>query len=116
WHLPFRMDYLRPGFPGKFSRFLLLEPKIEQWSVIARDELIGVVSWQSSKTHADWLWLASSPETEGILLDSFLPVWMNLLGPKRSLRLNFPARKTNQSLETHWFKPTRTLIWMKHNP
>ena len=86
----------------------------EQWAVTAQDELIGVVSWQSSKTFADWIWIASSAETEGVLLDAFLPYWMNSPGPKRSLRLNFPKRMTNLSLEAHWFKPTRTLIWMKY--
>ena len=114
WHLPLRPEYLRPGIAGKVSRMLLLDPKISQWSVIDGNALIGVVSWQSSKTHADWLWIASSPETEGVLLDAFLPVWMQTPGHKRSLRLNFPARKTNLSLETHWFKPARTLIWMKY--
>lgn len=114
WHLPFRIEFLRPGLPGMFSRFMLLEPKIEQWAVIASNELIGVASWQSSKTHADWLWIASSPETEGVLLDALLPYWITLPGKKRSLRLDFPARKTNQSLESHWFKPDRTLIWMKY--
>jgi len=114
WHLPFRPEYLRGGILGNLSRLMLVEPKINQWSVMAGKELIGVVSLQSSKTVADWVWLASSPETEGVVLDVFLPFWMGLPGFKRSLRLNFPARKTNDSLETHWFKPTRTLIWMKY--
>jgi ribosomal protein S18 acetylase RimI-like enzyme len=114
WHLPLRPEYLRGGIAGKISRLMLLDPRIKQWSVMAGGELIGVVSWQSSQTQADWIWLASSPETEGVLLDTFLPHWMNRPGLKRSLRLNFPARKTNQSLETHWFKPARTLIWMKY--
>jgi ribosomal protein S18 acetylase RimI-like enzyme len=114
WHLPFRMEYLRGGLVGAISRTMLLNPKIFQWSIIAGEELIGVVSWQSSKTYADWLWIASSPETEGVLLDAFLPVWMASSGQKRPLRLNFPKRKTNLSLETHWFKPTRTLVWMKY--
>jgi ribosomal protein S18 acetylase RimI-like enzyme len=115
WHLPFRLEYLQGGLPGAFSRLLLLDPKISQWSVTAGKELIGVVSWQSSKTYADWLWLASSAETEGVLLDAFLPCWMKIPGHKRPLRLNFPKRKTNLSLETHWFKPMRTLIWMRYN-
>ena len=114
WHLPLRLEYLKGGVQGKISRLLLVEPKIQQWAVTARDELIGVVSWQSSKTFADWIWIASSAETEGVLLDAFLPYWMNSPGPKRSLRLNFPKRMTNLSLEAHWFKPTRTLIWMKY--
>jgi ribosomal protein S18 acetylase RimI-like enzyme len=114
WHLPLRPNYLRGGMHGAFSRLLLLEPKISQWSVIAGKVLIGVVSWQSSKTFADWIWIASSAETEGVLLDSFLPYWMKLPGYKRPLRLNFPKRKTNLSLESHWFKPTRTLIWMRY--
>ena len=114
WHLPLRPEYLRGGLPGTISRLLLVEPKIKQWAVTAGGELIGVVSWQSSKTHADWIWIASSAETEGVLLDAFLPHWLNSPGLKRSLRLNFPKRKTNLSLETHWFKPARTLIWMKY--
>jgi ribosomal protein S18 acetylase RimI-like enzyme len=114
WHLPLQPQYLRSGLIGKFSRMTLVEPRIKQWSVIARKELIGVVSWQSSKSHADWIWLATTPETESVLLDAFLPVWLTEPGRKRSLRLNFPARKTNQALEAHWFKPERTLIWMKY--
>lgn len=114
WHLPFRPEYLRGGIPGALSRLMLLDPKISQWSVTAGKELVGVVSWQSSKTFADWLWIASSAETEGVLLDAFLPYWMNLPGPKRPLRLDFPKRKTNHGLETHWFKSTRTLIWMRY--
>lgn len=114
WHLPIRPEYLRGGITGKFARLMLLDPQIQQWSVTAGDELIGVLSWQSSKTYADWIWIASSPETEGVLLDTFLPVWMSSPGRKRPLRLDFPFRKTNLSLETHWFKPARTLIWMKY--
>ena len=114
WHLPFRPEYLRGGLPGRLSRLFLLDPKIYQWSVMAGKDLIGVVSWQSSKTFADWLWIASSAETEGVLLDAFLPAWMKTPGQKRPLRLNFAKRKTNLSLETHWFKPSRTLIWMKY--
>ncbi len=114
WHLPLRPEYLRGGLAGIISRLMLVDPRIEQWSVTASRELIGVVSWQSSKTYADWLWIASSPETEGVLLDTFLPFWMNRPGIKRPLRLDFPFRKTNLSLETHWFKPARTLIWMRY--
>ena len=114
WHLPLRPEYLQGGIAGKIARLMLLDPRIQQWSVTAGNELIGVVSWQSSKTYADWLWIASSPETEGVLLDAFLPYWMNLPGRKRPLRLDFPFRKTNHSLETHWFKPARTLIWMRY--
>jgi ribosomal protein S18 acetylase RimI-like enzyme len=114
WHLPLRPQYLRSGLVGKLTRLTLIDPRIFQWSVMAGRELIGVVSWQSSKTQADWIWLASTPETEGVVLDAFLPVWMSGSSVKRPLRLNFPARKTNHALETHWFKPDRTLIWMKH--
>jgi hypothetical protein len=114
WHLPLRPQYLRSGLAGRLARLTLIDPRIIQWSITAGKELLGVVSWQSSKTHADWIWLASSPETEGVVLDAFLPVWLAEPGVKRSLRLNFPARKTNHALETHWFKPDRTLIWMKY--
>lgn len=114
WHLPLQPQYLRSGLMGKLARMTLIDPRIKQWSVVAGRELIGVVSWQSSQTQADWIWLASTPETEGVLLDAFLPFWMAEPGRKRSLRLNFPARKTNHALETHWFKPDRTLIWMRY--
>ncbi len=114
WHLPLQPQYLRGGLAGNLARFTLIDPKINQWAVEAGNELIGAVTWQSSRTQADWIWLASTPETESVVLDAFLPVWMAEPGIKRSLRLNFPARKTNQALEAHWFKPDRTLIWMKY--
>jgi len=114
WHLPLRPQYLRGGLAGKLARLVLFDPQLKQWAVEAENKLLGVITWQSSKTQADWIWLASSPETEGVVLDAFLPVWMSEPGVKRSLRLNFPARKTNHALEAHWFKPDRTLIWMKY--
>ena len=114
WHLPIHLKYLRGGMLGAVARAILVEPKIKQWTVTAQGELIGVASWQSSKTHADWLWLASSPETESVLLDAFLPHWFKEIESPRHLRLNFPKRKYNESLESHWFKPTRTLIWMEY--
>ena len=114
WHLPISLPYLRGGIRGALARAFLVEPEIRQWSVAAKGELIGVVSWQSSKTHADWLWIASSPETESVLLDAFLPHWVNQSAKVRPLRLNFPKRLTNKSLEDHWFQPSRTLIWMRY--
>ena len=33
WHLPLRPEYLRAGLAGRFSRLMLLDPKISQWSL-----------------------------------------------------------------------------------
>ena len=114
WHLPLRIRYLRGGFWGAVTNLFLAVPAVQHWSVVEDHRLRGVFTWQGSKTHADWLWIAAPPGEEGDLLDAFVPHWLRYEESHRPLRVNYPHGQANQSLLFRGFKPTRTLIWMEY--
>lgn len=113
WHLPLKIPYLRGGILGVLTRAFYVEPEIRQWSVSATEGLIGVLTWQASKRHSDWLWLAAPPGKEPMVLDAFFST--NAHSFRRRVRLDYPAGRANQSLEERGFSPSRTLIWMKYD-
>jgi ribosomal protein S18 acetylase RimI-like enzyme len=114
WHLPLKLSYLRGGLWGALTHLFLAVPSVQHWSVVDEHRLKGVFTWQKSKTHADWLWIAAPPEGEGDLLDAFVPHWLRYEESRRPLRVNYPHGQANQSLLVRGFKPTRTLIWMEY--
>ena len=116
WHLPLKLRYLRGGFWGAVLNLFLSVPPLQHWSVVEGDRLRGVCTWQKSKSYADWLWIAAPPESEGDLLDVFLPRWRSYPNASRPLRVNYPRGRASLSLLRHGFSPTRTLIWMKYTP
>lgn len=115
WHLPLKLRYLRGGILGFFTRLLYVEPEIKQWSAFSNGELVGVMSWQSSKRHSDWLWLAAPQGGEDRVLDALIPTLSRSGAFQRRVRLDYPAGRAESSLTSHGFIASRTLIWMKHN-
>ncbi len=113
WHLPLKLPYLRGGILGVLARAFYVEPQIKQWSVSAGGDLIGVITWQASKRHSDWLWLATPPGKEPMVLDALFS--NNAHSFQRRVRLDYPAGRANQSLEERGFSPSRILIWMKYD-
>ncbi|OQY34105.1 MAG: hypothetical protein B6I38_02765 [Anaerolineaceae bacterium 4572_5.1] len=114
WYLPLRAWDLRGGVLGMLTRFFFESPRVKQWSATDADgELMGVLSWQSTTTFEDKLWLAASPKCEETVANAFFPFLDHTERFKRSLRLDYPAGKAVSSLEKAGFTRVRTLIWMK---
>ncbi|MEA2008489.1 MAG: hypothetical protein U9O54_05170, partial [Chloroflexota bacterium] len=114
WYLPLRNGYLRGGIWGMLTQFLLESPWTKQWSAMnATGELMGVLSWQSTTTFEDRLWLAAPSKREDLAVKAFFSFLAHTEKFKRSLRLNYPAGQAVSSLEEAGFAPSRTLIWMK---
>lgn len=111
WHLVLKPNLLKPGLPGIFNR-LFSERRFRQWSAHQGRHLIGTVSWQSSYTQADWLWLATTPQHQDLAISSLLPYAKRFLAHRRTLAVNFPAGVAVQALEASGFKSHQTLIWM----
>jgi len=114
WHLPLKLAYLRGGMLGWLTRMLYVEVEIRQWSVRRNGMLEGVVSWQSSKRHSDWLWLAAPRGGEEKVLRGFLPFLLRAQPLPRRVRLDYPAERGEEVLQEMGFSPSRTLIWMRH--
>jgi ribosomal protein S18 acetylase RimI-like enzyme len=111
WHLTIHTGLLKPGFLGAINR-IFSERNIRQWSATQRGDLIGTVSWQSSYSQADWLWLAASPQHQELAILSLLPHVQKSLNRQRMLALNYPADVAVSALESVGFRPHQTLLWM----
>lgn len=111
WHFPIRIGLLKPGFLGVINR-VFSERNIRQWSATQRGILIGTVSWQSSYSQADWLWLASSPQQQELAILSLIPHAQSSLPRQRILALNYPAGMGVSAFESVGFRPHQTLLWM----
>ena len=114
WYLPLKEWFVRGGILGLLAQFFLEGPWTKQWSAIRpTGELMGVLSWQSTTTFEDRLWLAAPPGGEELAVKAFFPFLAHAENFSRSLRLDYPAGQAVSSLKQAGFTPTRTLIWMK---
>lgn len=111
WHLPIKPRMLKPGLLGIFNR-LFNEKHFYQWSAYQGGQLIGTVSWQSSYSQADWLWLASSPRHQEAAVQGLLPHARKSLPQHRLLAVNYPAGEAAQTFESAGFHSHLTLKWM----
>ena len=118
WNLPLHTRPFSPGIGGALLR-LFSEHKLRQWSAFHHGQWIGSLTWQSSTSQADWLWLAAPPKKRELALCALIPFarqdlhTRNLLRPMRTLALNFPAEECANAFETIGFYSHQTLIWMK---
>jgi ribosomal protein S18 acetylase RimI-like enzyme len=111
WYLSLPMGALRPGIWGFLYRFFA-EVHLRQWAAMAGKRLLGVLTWQRTYASADRLWLAAPTESEEVAVRALLPFARRRLSPHRSLRLEYPAGRAAQALQSVGFTPQQTLIWM----
>jgi ribosomal protein S18 acetylase RimI-like enzyme len=111
WHLPFNLRAFQPGPIGYLQRFFN-GAVIRQWAALQGKDLLGLLAWQPHLHHADHLWLACSPETEGRAIPALLGYARRELGLRPRLILDFPARRGQAAIEGAGFRIQQTLIWM----
>ncbi|MFH1635364.1 MAG: GNAT family N-acetyltransferase, partial [Chloroflexota bacterium] len=112
WHLPLKIPALRPGLWGMAHRFFT-ETYIRQWAIQRDNRLLGVLSWQASRSHADRFWLAARPESEDAALESLLPFIRQEQYLRRPVSLDYPAGRAVEALQSAGFTPESTLLWME---
>ncbi len=118
WNLPLQIRSFIPGIAGAMLRSLN-DQKIRQWSAFHNHKWIGSLSWQTSYSQSDWLWVAAPPQKRELALCALIPHARQelhergLLRPMRTLAVNFPAGDSTKVFETLGFLPHQTLIWMK---
>jgi GNAT superfamily N-acetyltransferase len=113
WNLPLKIKALNPGIWGKIYRFFT-NMYIWQWSALQGNQLLGVVSWQATRSYADSLWLALDPETKSEAAYALLIHARQHLSPRRPLSLDFPAGHADQAIQAAGFRDQQTLIWMEY--
>jgi len=112
WHQPFNSAILRPGFFGSIYRFLTAN-QVQQWAAQQGEKILGILAWQPHYKHADHLWLASSPEYEGRVIDALNPQIHHNLATRRRMLLVYPAGRAILPLHEAGFHIQQTLNWMR---
>jgi ribosomal protein S18 acetylase RimI-like enzyme len=118
WNLPYDPNMIAPGVIGWLLRNLG-QYQFRQWSALHHNRWIGSLTWQSSYTQADWLWLAAPPDKLELATCALIPharralLEQNLIRPGRQLAVNFPAGVNQQAFEAVGFETHNTLIWME---
>lgn len=118
WNLPLQAQNFSPMLSGALLRSLN-EQKFRQWSAFHHGQWIGSLTWQTSYSQADWLWLAAPPQKRELALCALIPHAQQdlhrrgLLRQSRTLAVNFPAGECADAFQTIGFQAHQTLIWMK---
>lgn len=111
WSLSFNPKLLNPGIQGALLR-LFTNADIHQWAALTNDRLAAVLSWQAMPSHADALWLAAPVGADEGSLHALLVYVRLRLPASRTLKLEYPARQSEQAIREAGFTPHQTLIWM----
>jgi len=111
WHLSLKYKALSPGLWGFLNRFLN-DTQVRQWSAYRRNQLSGVLAWQSMLAYADSLWMATTPENEESVVEALLYHARTHLSPRRPLSLDYPAERAEAEIQAAGFRIHQTLIWM----
>jgi len=115
WHFPLNFQAIRPGIFGFLNRFFN-EVHVRHWAAQNKDHLLGVLTWQGSHAHADYLWLAAPPWREEMALRTIMPFLRGESFLRRPLSLEFPAGRAGDVLHELGFEFQHTLIWMNLKP
>ncbi|MDD5368348.1 MAG: GNAT family N-acetyltransferase [Anaerolineaceae bacterium] len=112
WNLPLSIGRLKPSLLNNFFRFLASEQS-GHWSARTHSGLIGTASWEPSRSFADNIWLATSPEYEERAIRSLLPLIRKSVATRRPLAVNYPADRAPAAFNDAGFRLQQTLVWME---
>lgn len=112
WHFSLNFKQLRPGWLASLERFF--HPfTIRQWTAYRGEKMSGALTIQSTRSHADSIWLAPPPDGDDASVLALLNAARQALPRRRSLTLDFPADSAIQAIREAGFLPHQTLIWMQ---
>lgn len=112
WNLPLKPDLLQPGIRGIFAR-LFHAVSVQQWVAWRGNELIGILTCQSSVGFNNLFWLSVNPNYEELAVQVLLQHARKVLGNHRSLVIDYPAHRASAAIESAGFFVRQTLIWMQ---
>jgi predicted N-acetyltransferase YhbS len=111
WNTTLSVHRFIPGFWRDLMR-QLSGPPIQHWAARRNGILLGLLTWEPSRTSADNLWLAAPPESEDEAIRILLPRATSHLSTGRPLSLNYIAGRGEAAIQACGFKNQQTLIWM----
>jgi hypothetical protein len=87
--------------------------RLKHWEIRREDEPIGVITWQETRTFANNLWLAISPENEDQILSKALGLVLSKCASQHPISIDYPDGRYASQFENLGFTHFRTLIWMR---
>jgi len=112
WYWPLRRSAFSPGVFSKVANFFT-ETHIRHWGVERKGRLLGMLSWKTTATYADQLWLAAPPENEDLVLQALLPYIHWREHAQRPLSIDIPVGRAVNTLREAGFRFSSTLVWME---
>jgi hypothetical protein len=112
WNLPFDHKRYSPSLLRSLFRMFSNDP-IKQWCARISDEIIGFATWEPSRSYADPIWLATTPQWQDLSLRTLLPHVRKSIFTSHSLIINYPAGQAEEAFYQCGFTPRNTLIWME---
>jgi ribosomal protein S18 acetylase RimI-like enzyme len=113
WYAKIDLKNFAPGIFNSAFRFLS-DINMQHWSAYKGNDLLAVISMQSSYGQNNSLWLATHPalnDHEAIKL--LLAYVRRKLSGYRTCSFEYPADECDSAIEDAGFIRTRTLVWMK---
>lgn len=112
WNLPFDHKRYSPSLLHSLLRMVSNDP-FEQWCARTSDEIIGFATWEPSRSYADPVWLATTPQWQDLSLRTLLPHVRKSIYTNHSLIINYPSGQAEEAFIQCGFTPRNTLIWME---
>lgn len=112
WYLSFDSKRFKPSIQEGLKR-IIIGGTMRHWVAYDSGELIGVVTWETSRRSADPLWLATMPEREDQVIRTLLPHACWHSGNRRKFIINYPAGRGKEAFKAVNFSVHNTLVWME---
>jgi ribosomal protein S18 acetylase RimI-like enzyme len=114
WNLRINRSQIAGTMFNQIVRFFGSDP-YKHWAAYRNAQLIGTISWEPTRFHADNLWLATSERFQNAAIKALLPyVQTQLRRKRRPLVINFPSNRAEEAFLACGYLPLNTLIWMEH--
>ena len=114
WNLPVDFNRFESGFLQSLAN-IFDNIRLKHWSVVSKDQCMGVITWQKTSTYADNLWLAFPEDPEAEVLPYALSTVLKRLNQRHPLSIDYPKGRNPSVFERIGFTEFRTLIWMSRS-
>ncbi|MCL4560369.1 MAG: GNAT family N-acetyltransferase [Chloroflexi bacterium] len=112
WNLPLSLRSLSPAIFNELVHFFAVD-RIQHWVARKDHTPIGFLTWESSHSYTDNLWLAPQPDNEDAAIRALLPLARSNYPSSRLVSLNYPAGRAIDPIKSCGFTPHQTLAWME---
>lgn len=112
WNLPVNLEKLKPSILTQFSR-LINGDWMKDWALRKDNQFIGAVSWESARTWADNLWVATDAANQDLVIGQLLAHARSAIHSSRPQAVNYPSGQAESAFLQAGFHKHITLIWME---